>query len=368
MESPTSNNTAVMSQNKVDRANSFKAARKEEIKVIKTEDIKVEKNGHNSAPISEIKLNNVKVEKKPTINEVAPPKLTSLVYCKDPIRDKMREILAKALCKVSEEADDESRDEVNAYFRRKILLGHVKPERIVELTPEEMASTERQMQIMKIKEKALFECERRGPQKATTDQFRCGRCGKRKITGSSVKGLLDCWLVNNFFELEAAVVKSSVIHKALSHLHQLKISGDYPRLYVREAIMVVRDSLPPLKDLGLYASRVLTNKPQIADSLESKYMAENSSSKKFLLDFIFVFLHQFMTSSCKHTEEEVDIRVCRSFRSFFLDVIKSLSLEYEHVAMNLLCWNEVTASPSLCNPEIKQLAIKLGDKYGFVIR
>ncbi|GJU40244.1 hypothetical protein Tco_1193201 [Tanacetum coccineum] len=33
-------------------------------------------------------------------------------------------------------------------------------------------------------------------------------------------------------------------------------------------------------------------------------------------------------------EEEVDIRVCGSFRSFFLDVIKSLSLEYEHVAMN----------------------------------
>ncbi|GKF35377.1 hypothetical protein Tco_0108577, partial [Tanacetum coccineum] len=29
--------------------------------------------------------------------------------------------------------------------------------------------------------------------------------------------------------------------------------------------------------------RVLTNKPQIADSLESKYMAENSSSKKFLV-------------------------------------------------------------------------------------
>ncbi|GKD54900.1 transcription elongation factor TFIIS, partial [Tanacetum coccineum] len=76
MESPKSNNTPVMSQNKVDRANSFKAARKGEIKVIKMEDVKVEKNGHN-----------VKVEMKPTINEVAPPKLTSLVYCKDPIRD-----------------------------------------------------------------------------------------------------------------------------------------------------------------------------------------------------------------------------------------------------------------------------------------
>ncbi|GJR28777.1 hypothetical protein Tco_1105009 [Tanacetum coccineum] len=33
--------------------------------------------------------------------------------------------------------------------------------------------------------------------------------------------------------------------------------------------------------------------------------------------------------------KDVDIRVCGSFGSFFLDVIKSLSLEYEHVAMNL---------------------------------
>ncbi|GJU87800.1 retrovirus-related pol polyprotein from transposon TNT 1-94 [Tanacetum coccineum] len=39
---------------------------------------------------------------------------------------------------------------------------------------------------------------------------------------------------------------------------------------------------------------------------------------------------------CKQAEkEEVDIRVCGSFRSFFLDVIKLLRLEYEHVAMNL---------------------------------
>ncbi|GJT35969.1 hypothetical protein Tco_0926388 [Tanacetum coccineum] len=30
--------------------------------------------------------------------------------------------------------------------------------------------------------------------------------------------------------------------------------------------------------------------------------------------------------------------------------------------------NEASASPSLCNPEIQQLTIKLGDEYGFVIR
>lgn len=188
-------------------------------KVEKSEGMKVEK-----SVASEKKVDVVKVEKKPTTNDVAPPKLTSLVYCKDPIRDKIRELLTEALCKVAGEVGEESRDKVTACdpyrvavsvesamfekwgksnggqkfkyrsimfnvkdpknpdFRRKILLGLVTPEKILELTPEEMASTERQMQNVKIKEKALFDCERGGPPKATTDQFRCGRCGKRKCT------------------------------------------------------------------------------------------------------------------------------------------------------------------------------------------
>ncbi|KAJ0772035.1 putative transcription regulator IWS1 family [Helianthus annuus] len=194
--------------------------------------VKFEK--HATSSSSDKNVNVVKVEKredikvertdKPTVNNVGPPKLTSLVYCKDPVRDKVRELLSEALCKVPGEVEDELRDEVDASdpyrvavsvesamferwgrsngaqkfkyrsimfnikdpknpdFRRKVLLGHVKPERILELTPEEMASTERQMENVKIKEKALFDCERGGPPKATTDQFKCGRCGKRKCT------------------------------------------------------------------------------------------------------------------------------------------------------------------------------------------
>ncbi|GJW03057.1 hypothetical protein Tco_1561913 [Tanacetum coccineum] len=42
-----------------------------------------------------------------------------------------------------------------------------------------------------------------------------------------------------------------------------------------------------------------------------------------------------MTSSLYHADVEFDIRVSGSFGSFFLDVLKSLSLEYEHVAINL---------------------------------
>ncbi|KAK1409270.1 hypothetical protein QVD17_35796 [Tagetes erecta] len=200
--------------------------------------IKVEKHVHTTASSSssDKKVNVVKVEKREDIkveratkeenkrSSVAPPKLSSLVYCKDPVRDKIRELLSEALCKVSGEVEDELRDDVDASdpyrvavsvesamfekwgksngaqkfkyrsimfnikdpknpdFRRKVLLGHVKPERILELTPDEMASTERQMENVKIKEKALFDCERGGPPKATTDQFKCGRCGKRKCT------------------------------------------------------------------------------------------------------------------------------------------------------------------------------------------
>ncbi|KAJ9539815.1 hypothetical protein OSB04_026321 [Centaurea solstitialis] len=231
-ESPRSGHVAETSEKKVQRVNSIKLE-----KVSKSENLKVEKHAHSSSQSSEKKANIVKrehakvehvtkEENKQTnrSNSMGPPKLTSLVYCKDPVRDKIRELLSEALCKVPGEVEDDLRGEVDGYdpyrvavsvesamfekwgrsngaqkfkyrsimfnikdpknpdFRRKVLFGHVTPERILELTPEEMASTERQMENVKIKEKALFDCERAGAPKATTDQFKCGRCQKRKCT------------------------------------------------------------------------------------------------------------------------------------------------------------------------------------------
>ncbi|XP_022733888.1 transcription elongation factor TFIIS-like [Durio zibethinus] len=162
--------------------------------------------------------------KKPSQPLVGPPKLTSLVKCNDPLRDKFREILVQALSKVPSEVDEDMLDQVNACdpiqvavsveavmfekmgksngtqkfkyrsimfnlkdpnnpdLRRKVLLGEVKPERLISMTPEEMASAQRQHENKEIKEKALFDCERGGAPKATTDQFKCGRCGQRKTT------------------------------------------------------------------------------------------------------------------------------------------------------------------------------------------
>ncbi|KAL4297763.1 hypothetical protein GQ457_12G003120 [Hibiscus cannabinus] len=162
--------------------------------------------------------------KKPFQPPAGPPKLTSLVKCNDPLRDKFREILVEALSKVASEADQDMLDQVHAAdpirvavsvesvmfekmgksngaqklkyrsimfnikdpknpdLRRKVLLGEVKPERLITMTPEEMASDERQRENKEIKDKALFDCERGGAPKATTDQFKCGRCGQRKTT------------------------------------------------------------------------------------------------------------------------------------------------------------------------------------------
>ncbi|KAK1364169.1 Transcription elongation factor [Heracleum sosnowskyi] len=152
------------------------------------------------------------------------PKLSTLIRCNDPVRDKIRELLLQALNKVLGEVEERQRGEVDACdpirvsvclesamfekwgrstgaqkvkyrsimfnigdssnpdFRRKVLLGHVQPERVLEMKPEEMASHERQRQNKQIKDKALFECERGKQAEATTTSFKCGRCGKRKCT------------------------------------------------------------------------------------------------------------------------------------------------------------------------------------------
>ncbi|KAL8050027.1 hypothetical protein ABFX02_06G056700 [Erythranthe guttata] len=189
------------------------------LKIEKTEVIQTTKNSTGKQSHVETK---VKVEKT---TSVGPPKLTSLVYCKDPIRDKLRELLAEALCKVLTEVEDDSlkqrvnecdpyrvavivetamfekwgksngaqkfkyrsvmfniKDPNNRDFRRKVLLGDIEPRDILELTPEEMASDERQVENEKLKQKALFNSERAAAPKASTDQFTCGRCKKKETT------------------------------------------------------------------------------------------------------------------------------------------------------------------------------------------
>ncbi|MED6137027.1 hypothetical protein PIB30_061183 [Stylosanthes scabra] len=190
-------------------------------------DGKIEKDNHAA---------NVKVEKivkeekqvsgakKMSTSSPATPKLKTMIKSNDAVRDKIRDLLHEALAKVSGEAEEDMVDEVNACdpirvavkiesvlfekwgpsngaqkvkyrslmfnlkdqnnpdFRRKVLLGYIEPERLINMSTADMASEQRKKENEKIYEKALFECERGGPPKATTDQFKCGRCGQRKCT------------------------------------------------------------------------------------------------------------------------------------------------------------------------------------------
>ncbi|XP_008788517.2 transcription elongation factor TFIIS-like [Phoenix dactylifera] len=227
---------------KISDSESFKAEKKDSDRLMKVETLKSEKikieTGNNESSGQNIKVERILKEenrdsviKKPSSVPVGPPKLTSMIKCNDPLRDKLRELLAEAFSKVSGETGADDRDEVrnildevdvcdpirvavavesvmfeklgrsngahklkyrsimfnlkdakNPDLRRQVLLGLVKPEKLVEMTPEEMASDGRKLENKQIKEKALFECERGGAPKATTDQFKCGRCGQRKCT------------------------------------------------------------------------------------------------------------------------------------------------------------------------------------------
>ncbi|KAH9619288.1 hypothetical protein KSS87_007356 [Heliosperma pusillum] len=189
-----------------------------------SETVKVEKIEKvvSPRPLKLAKTEKGSVETKPAAINV--PKLPDMVKTQDEGRNKVREMLLEALSKVIREADDSMKGEVEACdpirvavkvesvmfekwgrstgthkfkyrsimfnirdtnnpdFRRKVLLGEIKPDRICNLTTDEMASEQRRLQNKEIEEKKLFDCERGAAPKATTDQFKCGRCGQRKCT------------------------------------------------------------------------------------------------------------------------------------------------------------------------------------------
>ncbi|XP_072998076.1 transcription elongation factor TFIIS [Typha latifolia] len=211
-----------------------KVSMSEKMQIDRTESGRIEKiSAGETAIVGKIikEENQVSGIKRPSSDSISPPKLSSIIRCNNPARDKYREILAESFSKVSSETMKSVRQEIrdildevdacdpfrvavtvesvlfeklgsqtgthkqkyrsimfnlkdsnNPDFRRRVLLGHVLPENIVNMTPEEMASDERKRENQQIKAKALFECERAGAPKATTDQFKCGRCGQRKTT------------------------------------------------------------------------------------------------------------------------------------------------------------------------------------------
>ncbi|KAK4283781.1 hypothetical protein QN277_000699 [Acacia crassicarpa] len=158
---------------------------------------------------------------------VAPSKQKTMTKSNDATRDRIRVTLQEALSSVSREADESIMDQVKACdpirisvavesalfqkwgcfvkvarsikikyrslmfnlndpknpdFRRRVLLGEFKPDQIVNMRIEDMASDERKKEIENIRMKALFKSEHGQKRKATTNQFLCGKCGKRECT------------------------------------------------------------------------------------------------------------------------------------------------------------------------------------------
>ncbi|BBN17061.1 transcription elongation factor S-II [Marchantia polymorpha subsp. ruderalis] len=142
----------------------------------------------------------------------------------DSTRDRIRELLAEAFSKVLTEAQDDLlqkakmkdivhvavtvesamfkklglskdanktkyrsimfnlKDANNPDLRRRVLLGEIEPEQLMTMSVDDMASDQRKAENKKIKDKALFECERGLKAAASTDQFKCGKCKQRKCT------------------------------------------------------------------------------------------------------------------------------------------------------------------------------------------
>ncbi|KAF7061814.1 hypothetical protein CFC21_068479 [Triticum aestivum] len=228
---------------KVEKNSMSTTVKSEKNATVKTEknsmsaSVKIEKTANNDSKV-QVKVEKVSKEvsrtsetKKPSSVPNGPPKLTSLVRCNDAARDKYRELLVDAFVKVSKETSEDDREEIrdlldqvnacdpyrvavtvesalferigrstgthkvkyrsilfnlkadnNPDFRRRVLLGEVRPGSLVDMPADEMASDARKLENQQIKEKALFDCERASAPKASTDQFKCGRCGQRKTT------------------------------------------------------------------------------------------------------------------------------------------------------------------------------------------
>mmetsp|Transcript_11503 Transcript_11503/g.23391 ORF Transcript_11503/g.23391 Transcript_11503/m.23391 type:complete len:229 (-) Transcript_11503:3369-4055(-) len=73
------------------------------------------------------------------------------------------------------------KDPKNSSLRGRILTGQLSPEALIKMDSAELANSEEQALKRQLSEKVMREAQR-GQQEASTDQFRCGKCGKRECT------------------------------------------------------------------------------------------------------------------------------------------------------------------------------------------
>jgi len=79
------------------------------------------------------------------------------------------------------------KDKKNPNLRRRVVSGEISPERISTMTSQEMASEERRAEDQKLEEENMREAMKPAAVRSTTDQFPCGKCGKRKVAYSQAQ-------------------------------------------------------------------------------------------------------------------------------------------------------------------------------------
>eukprot|EP00270_Netrium_digitus_P016824 TRINITY_DN608_c0_g1_i3.p2 TRINITY_DN608_c0_g1~~TRINITY_DN608_c0_g1_i3.p2 ORF type:complete len:140 (+),score=33.20 TRINITY_DN608_c0_g1_i3:711-1130(+) len=74
------------------------------------------------------------------------------------------------------------KDSNNPDLRRRLLLGEISPPQLMIMSAADMASDARKRENQEITKKQTEESVRGNTNQASTDQFKCGKCGQRKCT------------------------------------------------------------------------------------------------------------------------------------------------------------------------------------------
>ncbi|GFH07213.1 uncharacterized protein HaLaN_01983, partial [Haematococcus lacustris] len=74
------------------------------------------------------------------------------------------------------------KDPKNPDLRARVLEGDIEAQELVEMSAEQLASSEKKAEYSQIREHIMAESVRGNTQVASTDQFQCGRCKQRKCT------------------------------------------------------------------------------------------------------------------------------------------------------------------------------------------
>jgi len=79
------------------------------------------------------------------------------------------------------------KDPKNPNLRKRVVSKEISAERVATMSSEEMASSELKQELRKIENENMKNSMTPKGEKATTDQFQCGKCKQRKVSYSQAQ-------------------------------------------------------------------------------------------------------------------------------------------------------------------------------------